>query len=354
MSKDLFKTGGPYNIRKEGQDQYRFTINVPTDELGMAGRECPRGACAPAYFKVKPGTGITENHQRAYCPYCREEGEPTDFTTQAQVEHGKNILKREALKGVGEYLSDSLGLDRRGRREFGGGLLSMTMEMKPPQLPSIGRPIEEELRRDLYCPNCTLAHAVFGLATWCPDCGADIFPSHVAEELDLLRKVLADVEERKKRLGPRLAARDIENTLEDLVSLVEVVLKILTKRHLVMTGMEDSEADDLLRRRVRNAYQNLDRAAKVFPEQTGVELRNAAISPEEFERLAKSLQKRHPITHNLGVVDRQYLERASAGGLVGQEIRVTQQEVQWAIDKVEILLAKAHERLFVTGKSEDG
>ena len=69
MSDDLFKEGGPLNVRKTGPHQFRFSIPLPSGENKRLGRECPDVSCSPRYFKVKMGTGITANQIRAYCPY---------------------------------------------------------------------------------------------------------------------------------------------------------------------------------------------------------------------------------------------------------------------------------------------
>lgn len=345
MARDLIKQGGPHRVKKTGDEQYEFSISIPTDEQGFIGRECVNTSCTPTYFKVKLGTGVTDGQEVAYCPYCRKEAEPNDFASSSQVEYGQDIMEGELIKSVDGMIKDALDLDHRGKRKFGSGMFSMTMEMEPTKLPKVRRPVEEELRRDLTCPKCTLDHAVFGLATWCPDCGEDIFPVHVSEELDVLRKVLGEVGDRRERLGSRVAAKDIENTLEDLVSLFEAVLKILTRRHLESAGWDEDRVDEFFRRKVRTSYQNLDRAADRFEEGTAFNLRGG-LSAEDFERLSETLKKRHPITHNLGIVDRQYLERARAGGLVGRDVRVTEEEVRWAIDAVETLLGNAHENLF--------
>ncbi len=57
---DLFMPGGPHNIKRTGPDQYSMSISLPKDTDGMHARECPSEVCSPAYFKVKPGTGITQ------------------------------------------------------------------------------------------------------------------------------------------------------------------------------------------------------------------------------------------------------------------------------------------------------
>jgi hypothetical protein len=73
------------------------------------------------------------------------------------------------------------------------------MFYKPLQLYSVSKPIEEELRRDITCPTCGLAHAIFGLATWYPDCGTDIFLKHVDAEFDVILKSFSAVDARKTR-----------------------------------------------------------------------------------------------------------------------------------------------------------
>ena len=69
---------------------------MPTDEDGRVARECPAGDCSPAYFKVKPGTGVVGEQTVVYCPYCRGEAEPNDYTTKSQIEYGKQLSVRIA------------------------------------------------------------------------------------------------------------------------------------------------------------------------------------------------------------------------------------------------------------------
>jgi len=38
---ELFRQGGPHNIRKPGRDQYTMNISLPADADGAIGRECP-------------------------------------------------------------------------------------------------------------------------------------------------------------------------------------------------------------------------------------------------------------------------------------------------------------------------
>jgi hypothetical protein len=340
MSDSIFEDNGTFGTRKIGPDQYEMHIPIPTED-GLVGRECPNSECSPGYFKVKLGTGITEGQVLAYCPYCRQEGEPSDFTTQAQIDYALGVLKNEVVKGIDKSIQKALGLGSSHKKTYGSGMFKMEMSYKPSMPDYVPRPLEEELRRDIICPNCGLEHAVFGLATWCPDCGKDIFICHVDTEFEVIQKVLSVIDKRREELGARVAGRDIENGLEDTVSVFEAVLKIITKKRLADVGISP---DEIIKRleKIRNSYQNINSAGKTFCTQTGLELFDG-VSKDEVETLKTIFEKRHPITHNLGVVDKKYLERVRTGETEGREIRVTAQEVERAIQISRRIISSTYE-----------
>lgn len=347
MTDSLFREGGPLKARRTGTDEYRMSITLPTDARGHVGRECPSNPCAPGYFKVKTGTGITESQATAYCPYCRQAAEPSDFTSESQIEYAKELVFREAAVGMNRAVEKALGLGPSRRRRLGGSLFSMELSYKPGTLPHVRPPLEDELRRDVVCPNCTLEHAVFGLATWCPDCGTDIFLTHVAAECASLAASLADVERRRELLGARVAARDIENGLEDIVSVFEATLGSVMRRALAVKGMPADEVIELFNRRVRNAFQNIDRASDLYREFLTIDLGHN-ISPDDLKFLRTTFEKRHPITHNLGLVDRKYLQKAESEELEGRDVRVTAADVGQAINLTVRLVGDAYRELFPT------
>ncbi len=347
MTDSLFREGGPLNTRKTGAHEYRMSITLPTDARGHMGRQCPSESCAPGYFKVKDGTGTTDGQTVAYCPYCRTVAEPSTFTSESQNQYAKDVVLREAAAGINQSIEKALGLGPSRRKRFGGGLLSMELSYKPGTLPHARPPLEDELRRDVVCPNCTLEHAVFGLAIWCPDCGTDIFITHVTAECASLTASLADVERRRELLGARVAARDIENALEDIVSVVEATLGSVLRRGMAARGMAADEIAGLFDKKVRNGLQNIDRARELYREHLAVDLARD-LSPEDLQFLRTTFEKRHPITHNLGLVDRKYLRRAESDELEGRDVRVTAADVGRAIDLTIKVVSGAHRELFPT------
>jgi len=351
MIGDLFQPGGPYNVRKTGPDEYSFKIPIPEDEHGRTARKCPNAQCSPAYFKVKMGTGITEGDPAVFCPYCRTTGEPSDFMTDEQKRYGTEILGQEALKGAERALKQALGIGASGKKRIDAGFFALEMRVRADPPKPIRHPFEEEVLRGVVCPHCGLDHAVFGLATWCPDCGRDIFMTHVEAEYAVVRTTLSDIERRRQELGPRIAGRDLENCIEDMVSIYEAVLKAMLVRHLRLGGMTEEEVETVLRKEVRNGFQNPECAAEIVRSRMNLELYDGLPS-ESVLRLRNTFEKRHPITHNLGVTDRKYLEKVMAAEQEGKDIRVSREEIEEAIGLCMNVLTALHQRAFRNGNTQ--
>jgi len=264
------------------------------------------------------------------------------------MRYAKDLVMRDVRKGLVGVIQDSLGLDSNGKRKFGGGFFSMEMSLKQSPLPHVRRPIEEEVRRDVVCPHCELDQTVFGLAFWCADCGADIFLSHVNAEVAVIRQMLDDVERRSELLGKRVAAKDLENCLEDGVSLFEAAIRVLVRRRLEEVGGSVEEIERRLAK-LGNAFQNIARTRQHM-----VDLFDLTL-PEEgaWLMLSEAFEKRHPIAHNLGVVDRKYLERAQAAEQHGRELRITPDEIQEMLAAISDALGLVHAALFTVATAPD-
>ena len=341
---ELFSEGGPHKIKRTGPDNYEMSVTLPTDRDGMLERECQNGSCSPALFKVRPGTGLS-NQPAAFCPYCRNSSEPNNFTTAAQREYAIALAKGEALDGIDRMLRDSLGIGPSNSRQLADGLISMSLEYTPAKRTTVLPPVGEELRRDVTCPHCALAHAVYGLAVWCPDCGRDIFITHVEHEAAVVSKMLAAIPSRLETLGPRVAARDLENCLEDIVSIFEASLKALTRRHLLASGRDAAGVESIMGKTVRNRYQSPVSGAECFKEITALDLLSS-LDATQRTALALTFAKRHPITHNLGVVDRKYIDQAQSAEMEGRDVRLNEGDVEEAISLALDVIRSAHHQLF--------
>jgi hypothetical protein len=330
MSDSIFQEGGLHNFKRTGQDEFSVHISLPIDSDGMAGRECSSDTCEPGYFKVRLGTGLS-NQEFSYCPYCCHKDDPQSFHTKEQCKYAENILNQEIHKGVDRMMADALDLDSSGKKTISTDLFSLSISLDTPIPPAVPRPLEQELRRNLTCPHCKLEHSVYGLASWCPDCGKDIFLTHVQGEFEIIRIMTNDIDSRRERLGPRVAAKDIENSLEDVVSTFEAVLRVITRKALLKLGKSQLDIDHIMKSKVANKYQNIHSGDITFYDLFGFHLFES-LSSEHFDWLASTFGKRHPITHNLGIIDRKYLQKARSGELEGREIRIQVPEIIAAID----------------------
>lgn len=344
MTKRSFREGGLHNIKSLGNDQYQMSITMPEDDDGRVARECPNSLCSPAYFKVTPGTGITGGQDVVYCPYCRHEAEPSDFTTQEQIRYAKDIALREAQGAIDDMIKDALGLGPSRKRKMGGGFISIEMSYKPSTQRHVRRPYEDEVRRDVVCPHCTLDQTVFGLATWCSDCGKDIFLTHVSAEIAVTQSMLKDVGRREQDLGKRVAAKDLENCLEDAVSIFEASVKALVRRALTERGDDPASVDSQMKK-IGSSFQSTGRSREQL-------LKLFGYSPSHldlWERLSGCFEKRHPVTHNLGVVDKKYLERAQKAEREGREVRISESEVAALLEDIYSAISDIHQALAGVG-----
>jgi hypothetical protein len=58
-----------FSIRHLKRLEEGIHIQIPSDEDGLVGRECPQSDCL-VYFKIKLGTGLKGEGLPCHCPYC--------------------------------------------------------------------------------------------------------------------------------------------------------------------------------------------------------------------------------------------------------------------------------------------
>lgn len=73
-------------------DKIKMSIEIPLDDEGMVGRECP--ICSQ-YFKLKPGTGLKIDY--CSCPYSSHKDDSNSFFTPEQIEYARSIAIDQVL-----------------------------------------------------------------------------------------------------------------------------------------------------------------------------------------------------------------------------------------------------------------
>lgn len=299
----------------------QVSVQIPRDENGLLGRECPNEECL-GYFKVKPGTGLTGPGLLCHCPYCGKAADPNSFWTKEQIEYAKSVAFRKFADAVRKDLKQ-FEFEYPARGTFGIGI---SMKLQPGPLPPLRHYREQKLETDVVCDECALHYAVFGLFAYCPDCGVHNSLQVLQRNLALVAKQLelaASVE------SPDLARHLIEDGLENCVSAFDGFARE-TCRVRATHSQDAGRAANL-------SFQNLGNAAKSVQTLFGVDLQSA-VDPAAWDRTTRAFFKRHLLAHRSGVIDEKYvLSSGDTAAIVGRRISIQPLDVTEVAETVAAL-----------------
>jgi hypothetical protein len=299
-----FKTN---NLKRLGNQ-----VNVPmsSDEDGYFGRECPVEACL-GYFKVTPGTGI-QGPAPCHCPYCGHSGDNNTFWTQEQLEYARSFVLRQITDALHKDMK-SMEFDHKPKGIFGIGI-SLKVTRGTPHPIKYYR--EKELETHVVCESCTLRYAIYGVFGWCPDCGIHNSLQILAKNFELAKKELALAQTVEKDLADHL----IGDALENAVSAFDGFGRELSSQ---MGG------------EIR--FQNLPGARRNVQERFGFDLADG-LTLEKWNDVCRVFQKRHLLAHKMGVIDDDYVQKASdPGAVTGRKVHISYEEVNSSIEIIEKL-----------------
>ncbi len=295
------------NLKRLGN---RISVPLQPDEEGYIGRECPVESCL-GYFKITPGTGL-EGPAPCHCPYCGHRGEQNTFFTPEQIEYAKSVAIRKITEAVHRDLK-SLEFDHKPKGAFGIGI---SMKVTSSRQHPIRYYREKTLETKVVCDKCTLHFAIYGVFGWCPDCGAHNSLQILSKNLELANKELSLA----SSVEPDLAEHLVGDALENVVSAFDGFGREICSQ----------KAADI-------HFQNMNGARRRVSEKFGFDFADA-LSPDSWIAICRIFQKRHLLSHKMGVIDDEYVQKANDPiAVVGRRIRITHEEVSLAISLVELL-----------------
>ena len=124
-------------------------------------------------------------------------------------------------------------------------------------------------------------------------------------------------------------------------------MKATVRRHVLGSGVTPEDMQIRLKK-LGSAFQNIPRTRETLFDLLGI----SSMPEVPWDKLHASFEKRHPISHNLGVVDRKYRERAQSAEREGGEIRITAVDVCDTLDGVLAAISAVHIRLFRPATAE--
>lgn len=296
------------NLQRLGK---RISIPIQADENGFTGRECPQANCK-GYFKIEFGTGLKGHGLPCHCPYCGHTAGHDYFGTKEQIDYAKSVAIRSITDAVHKDLK-KLEFDHKPKGAFGIGL---SMKVRRSQPPPIRYYREKQLETEVICINCTLRYSVYGVFAFCPDCGEHNSLQILDKNLELVSKML----DMASTVEGQLAERLVENALEDCVSAFDgfgrEICRIYAKK-----ATDPAKAGKVSFQNLPNAKQNL---AGLFHLDIA-----AGLTTDEWDAVRRGFQKRHLLSHRMGVVDEDYARKSGdTQAVVGRKVSVTANEVR--------------------------
>ena len=288
----------------------QISVSLDEDEDGYIGRECPVETCL-GYFKIKPGTGLSEPAP-CHCPYCGHTGDHNTFYTQDQIAYAHSVVLRKVTDAIHLDMK-ALEFEHKARGPFG---ISISMKVTNSAPHPIQYYREKQLETKVVCDHCTLDFAIYGVFGWCPDCGAHNSLHILSKNLELARKELS----LSASVESDLAKYLIEDALENVVSAFDAFGREICSQ----------KASDI-------RFQNITAARRRVQEAFGFDFADA-LSPNSWIDVCRIFQKRHLLAHKMGVVDHEYVEKANdPAAIPGRKIQVTKDEVALALRLTETL-----------------
>jgi hypothetical protein len=287
-----------------------FRISIPTDANGFVGRQCTKNDCKQ-YFKVKPGTGVS-TPTRAFCPYCGHVDDPGDFWTEEQKEYALSVVGNRVMGEMARQLKKH-EFDVPARGAFGIGF-SLEIRHTPERIRYY---VERDIETPLTCERCTLSYAIYGVFSFCPDCGAHNSLQILQKNFEVISKLIRLGETTD---GAELAEQLISDALENAVSAFDgfgrEVCRITAER-----SIDPAKATSI-------SFQNIEGARQRVHDLFRIDIA-APLAPEEWARVVLCFKKRHVIAHKLGVMDEQYARTSrDPDAFAGRKVRLRKADAE--------------------------
>lgn len=315
----------------EDKRQMKISVNLPTDEHGFLGRECPK---CNRYFKIKLGTGL--NPSTFSCPYCGSQGTRKHFNTKEQIEYARSVAKQRFFDSVVEPMFADFE-NKLKILETHSGFLQIRVESnRRPIMVPISHYQEKAVETNVKCEHCGLEFEVYGVFANCPDCKMLNAGTMFGKSVEVARKRLSLL--KAVESDPSVQSAILEDALSGGVSSFDAFGKAL-----------QAHFPKVLPDKRKNLFQNLAALSQSFEESLGKPLSDI-IGKDDFDFLLKMFQVRHVYEHNLGVVDDDCVRKVpSLASLKGRIYPLRQEEIEMFLDT----LLKTGNQLFDLIKSKE-
>lgn len=314
--------------------KHTFTITLPTDENGFVGRLCKK---CRKYFKLKLGTGLPT--QICKCPYCQNRSDSESFTTPDQERFIRETAEKVAYEKVVSPLLDDFFRSLKKLERSSGFIQIKVTERRDPPFFHIRRYREKDLETSMVCDGCGLHFSIFGVFASCPDCSQINAFTAFRKSAEVAKKKL-DLILNLEGIGKDIIENEFKSILSDTVAAFDGLGKELKTRF-----------PEIFPTKPKNLFQNLVELDRCIEQSLGTRL--ADRSPE-FDFLSKMFQVRHIYTHNMGVIDEDFVKKQPDGSWQsGRKYPLEKPEIDRFVASMDELVGIIEDALFPkTGESK--
>jgi hypothetical protein len=312
---------------EDTEDGFGAHVEMVVDDDGYFGRHC---SSCEQYFKLKATeyNGLPDDFE-AMCPYCGRRGDGSSFITEEQQARTLAAAAGLALQMVHQELNSSLSstLGSSGSFTYTPGT--------PPPIEELPDYVEAITRREIECPGCANHYAVYGASAFCPICGPRPAIERVQGAIDRGRVTLAIEDQMEPDERETLRAAGVF----DGFATEAIKQSVTSFEVLAEEQFEDRVADHASAVKERGKiFQRIDDVDDLFGGHAGFTL-SGLVSEEAWARLQVLFAQRNVLTHNDGLIDQKYLDRARGSEFsVGQRLVIGRKEAEQRLDDLEALV----------------
>lgn len=326
-------------IRKlKDLDGQRVPIDLPLDDNGYFDRCCPSLECGEQFKVLFEDWRDIVRDEEVFCPKCRHADVATEWNTPEQKEY----IKASGEAFMAGELRDALKADARKQNAKAreSSFLKITMSYRegcaPIPVPISARDV---MTQEARCNQCATRYSSIGNMFFCPSCGTGTIIENFRSTVDTVRKTVDAIGSFSNTLSEQydenIAADACRQIIESsLVKLVASFQKYAEERFAQLPNASAFSPR-------RNLFQNLEESNKIWKDATGLGYVDH-LTPLEMEVLNRLFQQRHLLSHQEGIVDGRYQQKAKDTRFsVGQRLTVQPSDVHSLAE----LLTKLESRL---------